>query len=369
MLRKNGASEKITTGSVLSMGWFDNSDVYESWLGDLRLAGRQLDLKPLDGKAVFVTGANGLIGSCVADMLLCLARDAGIRLRVLLGARRSDSLQKRFPYWEGAYVPIGYDAVLPSLPEDPLALVLHCASNAHPKAYSEQPVETAMANVLGTSNLLAKLACDGEGRMVYVSSSEVYGRRDSAEPYSEDDCFPVPSLDPRSCYPASKRLAENLCAAYGAEYGVDSVIVRPGHVYGPTQTVGDDRAHAQFAREAAAGRPVVMKSAGSQFRSYCYVADCASAVLFTALRGVRGEAYNVSNPESDCTIAELARALARAGGVRLTSKEANDAERRGYTKMSNSALDSSKLRALGWSGFFSLGDGVQRTIEILRSMV
>lgn len=349
----------------MGMGWFDDKRVYEGWLGDLRLAGRQLDPAPLDGKAVFVTGAGGLIGSCVADMLLCLSRDAGIGLRVLLGTRRPDALRARFPYWEGAYEPVVYDAALPPLPEESLALVVHCASNAHPKAYSEQPVETAMTNVLGTSNLLAKLARDGGGRMVYVSSSEVYGRRASVEPYREGDCFPVDSLDPRSCYPASKRLAENLCASFGAEYGVDSVIVRPGHVYGPTQTRSDDRAHAQFAREAAAGRPVVMKSAGAQFRSYCYVADCASAMLFTALRGASGEAYNIANPESDCTIAELAQAMAAAGGVELARKEASDAEKRGYARMDNSALDSSKLRELGWSGCFSLEDGARRTVELL----
>lgn len=349
----------------MGMGWFDDKRAYEGWLVDLRLAGRQLDLAPLDGKSVFVTGAGGLIGSCVADMLLCLARDSGISLKVLLGARRPERLRERFPYWEGAYEPVGYDAALPSLPEEPLALVVHCASNAHPKAYSEQPVETAMANVLGTSNLLAKLARDGVGRMVYVSSSEVYGRRASAEPYREGDCFPVESLDPRSCYPVSKRLAENLCASYAAEYGVDCVVVRPGHVYGPTQTGGDDRAHAQFAREAAAGRPVVMKSAGAQFRSYCYVADCASAMLSVALRGASGEAYNIANPESDCTIAELARAMATAGDVELAREEASDAEKRGYARMDNSALDSSKLRALGWSGRFSLEDGTRRTVELL----
>ena len=347
------------------MGWFDNRQAYESWLGDLRLAGRQLDLVPLDGETVFVTGANGLIGSCVADMLLCLARDSGLNLKVLLGARRPERLRERFPYWEGAYEPVGYDAAFPALPAEPLGLVVHCASNAHPGAYIGQPVETSMTNVLGTSNLLAKLAGEGVGRMVYVSSSEVYGRRASAEPYREGDCFPVDSLDPRSCYPVSKRLAENLCASYGAECGVDSVIVRPGHVYGPTQTEGDDRAHAQFAREAAAGRPVVMKSAGSQFRSYCYVADCASAMLLVALRGASGEAYNIANPESDCTIAELASAFAAAADVPLVRAEASAEERLGYAHMDNSALDSSKLRALGWRGRFSLESGTRRTVELL----
>ena len=86
-----------------------------------------------------------------------------------------------------------------------------------------------MINVQGTNNILEKMTRDKCGRMVYVSSSEVYGRRESKVRYKEDDCFPIDALDPRSCYPISKRLAENLCACYAAEYGVESVIVRPGH--------------------------------------------------------------------------------------------------------------------------------------------
>lgn len=349
------------------MGWFGDKRLYELWLSDLLLVGQRLNLASLEGKSVFITGASGLIGSCVADLLLCSSRDSGTNVKVMLGARKLDSLRARFSYWDGVYEPVEYDAMLPVLPKDPLDLVIHCASNAHPRAYADQPVETAMTNVLGTSNLLSKLAREGAGRLVYVSSSEVYGRRVSPEPYCENDCFPVDSLDPRSCYPTSKRMAENLCASYGSEYGVDSVIVRPGHIYGPTQTISDDRAHAQFAREAAAGRPVVMKSAGTQFRSYCYVADCASAILFVAMHGASGEAYNIANVESDCTIAELASAFAAAGRVPIQHREASSKEKLGYARMDNSALNSSKLMELGWRGHFSLETGTRRTVDLLRN--
>lgn len=340
---------------------------YEGYISDFDSLADALDLKKLRGRTVFVTGACGLIGSCLADAVLHLSRAQDLGTRVLLGARDIGRLVDRFRYWEGSYMPVVYDAMSYELPDEPVDFVFHCASNAHPGAYASRPVETAMTNVLGTYSLLSKLARDGRGRMVYVSSSEVYGRRASAEPYREGDCFPVESLDSRSCYPVSKRLAENLCASFAAEYGVDSVIVRPGHVFGPTQTPRDDRAHAQFAREAAAGRPVVMKSAGTQFRSYCYVADCASAMLHVALSGEQGEAYNIANPDSDCTIAELARVMADAGGVGLVRAEATAEEKRGYARMDNSALDSTKLRALGWRGSFSLERGAVRTIELLRS--
>lgn len=350
------------------MKWFQNEKLYKGYVGDLLTVSKYIDISALANKVIFISGALGLIGSCVAEMLLAISEKNQLNIKVLLGTRRPESLVIRFPYWEGLYQPIYYDALRSDLPEEIFDIVFHCASNAHPQAYSKYPVETSMINVKGTDNLLMKIARDGRGRMVYVSSSEVYGRRESNERYKEDDSFPIDSMDPRSCYPISKRLAENLCSCYFAEYGVQSVIVRPGHVYGPTQTDSDSRAHAQFTRAAAQGIPVTMKSMGTQFRSYCYVVDCASAMIQTALRGKCGEAYNIANPQSDCTIAELATIVAKVAGVELVREDASFDEKKGYARMNNSALDSKKLRDLGWKGCFSLERGVRRTIELLRQI-
>ena len=340
--------------------------IYESYLADFNGVADGL-AEGLRGKNVFVTGANGLIGSCLADLVLCCSRKLGFGVKVSLGARRLESLASRFEHWDGSFNAVRYDAMRNDLPDERFDYVFHCASNAHPVAYAAQPVETAMTNVMGMYNLLSKLASDGGSRMVYVSSSEVYGARQSADPYKEGDCFPVDSLNPRSCYPASKRLAENLCAGFASEHGVDSVIVRPGHVFGPMITASDSRAHAQFARNAAAGQDIVMKSPGLQFRSYCYAVDCASAMLFAALRGVSGEAYNIANPDSDCTIADLAEAFAEAAGTKVVHEQASALEQRGYNLMDNSALDSSKLCGLGWRGMFDLQHGASRTVELLRA--
>lgn len=340
--------------------------MYEDYLADFNEITDDL-AEGLSGKTVFITGANGLIGSCLADLILRCSEKLCLGVKVSLGARKMESLASRFEYWSGSFNAVRYDAMRDGLPDENFDLIFHCASNAHPAAYAAQPVETAMTNIMGTYNLLSKLANDGGGRMVYVSSSEVYGARQSAEPYKEGDCFPVDSLNPRSCYPASKRLAENLCAGFASERGVESVIVRPGHVYGPMITASDSRAHAQFARNAAAGQDIVMKSPGLQFRSYCYAVDCASAILFAALRGAPGEAYNIANPNSDCTIAELAEAFAEAAGTKVVHEQASALEQRGYNPMDNSALDSSKLRGLGWHGMFDLQRGASRTVKFLRA--
>lgn len=338
---------------------------YEQYLADLDSVASVCDVSQLEGKSIFITGSCGLIGSCLAETLLRLSTKMNLHLSIILGARNLVVMKKRFSDWEGCYTPVHYDAAENILPDEQFDYVFHCASNAHPAAYASEPVETAMTTVLGTYNLLKKLASDDHGRMIYVSSSEVYGNRKSVVLYKEDDSFPVDSLNPRACYPVSKRMAENLCASYKDEYGVDFVIARPGHIFGPTATAKDSRAHAQFARSAASGNPIVLKSAGMQFRSYCYVVDCVSALIFLALEGQGGEAYNISNPESDTTIKGLAEAFSNAAGVGLQCEAPSSEELKGYNLMDNSALDSTKLRELGWTGLFNLRTAVEKTVQYI----
>lgn len=127
-------------------------------------------------------------------------------------------------------------------------------------------------------------------------------------------------LNQRASYPSAKRASETLCIAYGIEYGVDTVIVRPGHIYGPSITESDSRASAQFTRNVVAGKDIVMKSAGTQVRSYCYTLDCASAVLTVLLNGQTGNAYNISNKNSICTISDIAQFLHVQWGGRFYMK-------------------------------------------------
>ena len=245
-------------------------------------------------------------------------------------------------------------------------MIIHAASPATPKSYAANPVETMLANIEGVKGLLEYVKERPAARFCYISSSEVYGIRESAEPYAEGDYGYVDILNPRACYPSAKRASETLCAAYLDEYGADSVIVRPGHVYGPTMTDADERAASQFLRAAVAGEPIVMKSDGLQLRSYAYVADAVSAIVTAALDGRSGEAYNISNPRSVVTIRAFAEAAALAGGCEIRFEAPSQRERRSYNLMSNSSLNSGKLEKLGWKGRFDLREGVEHSVAILR---
>jgi nucleoside-diphosphate-sugar epimerase len=342
---------------MFSMGYYNDFQCLQNIEG----------LHVFDSKQVIITGATGLIGSCLADAFLFLQETLGISIDLCLAGRDETATQKRFESYSSKFRYVYYDALSDFEVDVKPDYVFHCASNAHPAAYASNPVETALINIKGTNTLLDMLSVQKHGRMIYVSTSEVYGKKMDGAAYKEDDYEYVDTFNPRAAYPVSKRAAENLCACYKDEYGVDFVVVRPGHIYGPTITESDSRAHAQFSRNAANGESIIMKSAGAQLRSYCYVVDCVSAIIFAALHGESGEAYNISNPDSDCTIFELASALADVARVDLKREIPSDQERRGYNLMENSALNSEKLRALGWVPVFDLKQGARLTVEYLRN--
>jgi nucleoside-diphosphate-sugar epimerase len=326
------------------------------------------ELAELEGKKLLVTGASGLILSPLVDAL-CYANEKNIlHVDIYAAARTEEEISSRFTAYYGKpwlhYV--YYDAVQPVSFDFKADYIIHGASNAHPAAYLSEPVETLLANVVGVNELLKYAHTAGTKRVLYISSSEVYGKKEAHRPYNEDDYGFIDILNTRACYPSGKRAAETLCVSYYQQHDIETVIVRPGHIYGPTATPMDSRATAQFVRDVLAGKDILMKSAGSQLRSYCYCMDCATAILFVLLKGKPTEAYNISNRDSIVSIRQIAEEIARASGRKVVFEEASEAEKKGYNMMDNSSLTSDKLEGLGWKAMYSLEDGVKSTIDIMK---
>ncbi len=322
-------------------------------------------------KSILITGATGMICSAVVDLLFHLNRTSEAGIRIFLAGRSQGRMEKRFyPFSEGTdYFFLQYDATKDKELGFSADYIIHGASNSSPEMYRIQPVETMLSNLIGLNCLLNMAMHNDTKRLLYISSSEVYGQKQNNCPFNESDYGYVDILNLRAAYPSSKRAGETLCIAYGEEYGVDTVIVRPGHIYGPTMTDSDDRAVAQFTRNALRGEPIVMKSSGNQLRSYCYTLDCASAILTVLINGEKGKAYNISNKDSVVSICDVAEALAHKAETSIEFCNPSDTEKKGYNLMVNSVLIAEELEALGWQPQFDLQTGIARTVDVMRKRI
>ncbi len=339
----------------------------KTYLQDLSTAiAASVGIEALDGSRILITGATGTIGSFLVDMLVRYSKSGG-NLTLYAAARSLTRLRERF---DGAGADclhlVAYD--MTAEVDLPFAVdyVIHAAGNAHPAAFNGDPVGTILGNVKGTCELLRYAERCGAKRFLYLSTGEVYGQGDlSLDSFEESYGGYVDPTSPRSCYPNSKRTAETLCAAYTSQYGLETVIVRPCHTYGPGITATDNRANVQFMGNVLRGEDIVMKSPGTQMRSYCYVADCASAILTVLVRGESGQAYNAANPEARVTIAGFAQAVADAAGKRVIFANPTEKELADRSPIAKQVLSTAKLEALGWRGHFSVQEGVAHTLEIL----
>ena len=320
----------------------------------------------LDGKNVLVTGATGLLGSFLTDVLMS---NPDRKYHVWICSRNETGARQRFSKWwhDESFHFFRQNLEEPIQSETDFNYIFHAAGNSFPAAFAENPVGTLKGTVIGTENLLNYSLCHNLERMLYVSSGEVYGDG-NVQTWKEQDSGYVNVTSPRACYPTAKRAAENLCVCYHSQYGLDVTIVRPSHIYGATFTSSDNRAYAQFIRNVIAGQDIVLKSDGSPKRGYCYVADCVSAMLYVLFYGEAGQAYNISNDSSFVSIRELAGYVAGTESKKVIVGIPDNEEKKGYSTLKYTRLDSSKLQSLGWNPETALDEGVARCVDIVRQL-
>lgn len=342
-----------------------NSETYKK---DIETAiSAVVGIEKLNGASVLITGASGLIGSFLVDVLAFYNRKNNAGIKIYATGRSIERLEKRFSGLEkDELILVEHD--VNKIPDFDFSVdyIIHAASNAYPAAFNDYPVDTVMSNVSGTYNLLEYGRKNSAKRFMFVSSGEVYGQGDvSLDSFSEDYSGYVDILQSRSCYPAGKRTAETLCVSYTKQFGLETVIARPCHTYGPNATSSDNRANVQFVNNVLEGNDIVLNSAGNQMRSYNYVADCVSAILTVLINGESANAYNIANSGVRTTIAGFAQELADQTGHKLIFAKPDEVALAQRTPVAKQVLDSTKLENLGWKGCYSLSDGVAHTLAVL----
>ena len=317
----------------------------------------------LEGCNILILGATGLIGSCLVKVLL--ARNEA-DYHIYAGGRdrsRAKILFKSFETDERFhFLPI--DVTSPINCDIDFHFMIDAASNASPNFFASNPVEIMKSNIYGVANLLDYGKEHNLKRFLFVSSGEIYGQGDG-RPFTEDYSGFVDYSSPRSCYPSSKRAAEVLCQAYAQEYGLDVTIARPCHVYGPYFSNHDNRVYAQFFRNLLNNEDIILRSDGSQYRSWCYVIDCVSALFYILLKGDSKGTYNVADPFSVVSIRELADKIASLKQKAVIVQIPDISEQKGYNPVTRSVFDTTKIESLGWSPQDSMDNNLRKTYSEL----
>ncbi len=327
----------------------------------LNVAHSLLPWKKLEGKNILITGATGLIGSCIVEVLMSRPQ---INYNVYALGRNQSLFNDYFSdYMESGRLHfIRHDLSFPLSGDYRFNFIIHAASGANPTEYVTNPVGVMKANLLGTTYLMDYGINHDLEKFLYVSSGEIYGEG-NGRVFTEDYCGYLNYSSVRACYPESKRAAETLCISYASQYHVAINIARPCHVYGPHFSKSDNRVYAQFIRNVLQDEDIVMKSSGEQFRSWCYVVDCVSALLLILLKGEDGEVYNVADDLSNISIRGLAEIIAEIGNKKVVFNEPSDMEKSGYNNVNKSTFSCEKLKKLGWKVETHLYEGIKKTIN------
>lgn len=186
-----------------------------------------------------------------------------------------------------------------------LDYVLHLASAASPKAYTEHPINTLKAGSIGTINTLG-LAKAKNAKYLFTSTSEVYGNP-QISPQPETYWGNVNPNGVRSMYDEAKRFAEAAVASYNRIYNLDTRIVRLFNTYGPNMKINDGRVVTNFISQALRGQDITIYGKGDQTRSFCYVDDTVSGII-KAMESDSPEVFNIGNP-NEITILQLAEKI------------------------------------------------------------
>lgn len=309
-------------------------------------------LTGLHGQSFIITGATGLIGSCLVRRLQELNQAEELGLHIVCVVRNVAKAEAMFGKEsdEISYYEYDFASDKPFCPPQHADYLVHLAAPTASKYFVEQPVETFCTTLFGTQQVLRYAEQQGKQMkgMLYVSTLEMYGTvLDDSKPLTEDCQGYLDPMQARSSYPMAKRAAECLCHAYSAEHGVRVMTARLAQTFGEGITESDNRVFAQFARSARADEDIVLHTEGKLCRCYCYTADAVEAMLYILLRGESGVAYNVANEDTYISIRDMAEMVCREFGKKMKVR-IELMEGMGYSPTTYLRLDTSRLKALGW---------------------
>lgn len=332
-----------------------------------------VDWNRFDGKTVLITGAGGFIGYYLVLTFLARNDVYNNNIKVLALVRNRERAEKKFgSLLQREDINLVVADVTDKLECERADFIIHAASQASNIQFENDPVGTINANLSGTSNILDFALESKSESVLVVSSLKVYGAlHNGKDKISEEDIGYLDFTSYKNCYAVGKRASETLAASYSKQFGVNVKIARPSYIYGAS-SLTDDRVWAQFIANVVRREDILLKSNGAANRSFCYVSDTVSALIYIMLNGENITPYNISYEKSDTTIRNFARTACEVfpeRNMKLSFANPEDEKEpiqdRSALVATPEILDSSKLLALGWIPRVDLKDGIRRAVGIL----
>src|SRR5579862_8850294 len=314
---------------------------------------------------VLITGGAGFLGSHLTDAFIARGDEVFVLDTGAIGKVRHLLNNPRFHYIHDSIFNLELIDSLVAKAD----LVYHLAAVVGVEHYVADPYETLNVNVNGTQNVL-KAAYKYNKRLVFSSTSEVYGRNPKV-PWKEDDdrVLGATTVD-RWCYSTSKAVGEHFCFAYH-KLGMPVTVVRYFNVYGPRlDKVDVGRLFTIFMGQLLRNEPLTVIGDGKQTRCFTYVTDAVAATVAAGINpGADGQAINIGT-DVETTVLEFAKLMLELyGETRSKIKFVSQEEIYGnsYEDIPRRVPDTTKMRALlGVTPKVSLRDGTARSMEWFR---
>ena len=300
---------------------------------------------------IVITGGSGFVGSYLCENLINDGHKIIVIDNLLTGS--TENINNLMDNENFSFVE--HDVQNHIEIEDKVDYVLHFASAASPKAYTEHPVNTLKAGSVGTINTLG-LAKKHSAEYLLASTSEVYGDP-LISPQNEEYWGNVNPNGERSMYDEAKRFAEAAVATYSRSYGLKTKIVRIFNTYGPRMQLNDGRVVTNFIVQALRNENITIYGDGSQTRSFSYVEDTVGGII-SLMNSNEYDVFNIGNP-NEMTVGQLAEKI-----VELT----DSASEIKYLELPNDdpkqrKPDITKAKTkLNWEPKVNLDEGLAKTI-------
>lgn len=325
-----------------------------------------IDFSSFMNKTVLITGANGMLASYYMYVLMYLNDHKKLNIKIYALVRNIKKLEDLTNYSaRNDIIPIQQDVCEKIELQDKIDYIIHMASSANPKTIVKDPVGIIKANIEGTFSVL-ELARKNNAKVIFTSTREIYGKMPSEiNEIREENMGSINPIELRSCYPESKRMAENIMVSYSYQYGIDYCISRIAHVYGPGMNIdGDGRIMSDLIEAVVKKKNIVLKSTGEAERAFCYITDAIKALYLITLDKNKNQVYNIANETETITIKKLAYNLVdwyKDENIEVVF-DIKD-EKNKYVSFKRTKLNTDKLEALGWKPNIALKEGIDRTVK------